>query len=98
AALPDQVERRFAGNDLVWFVGRSAEHAHRVVVGKHHVPDWFGGDLAHALDDFTGHERCGLRIDDHDAVIADDHTGVWVAFGSERIGVPRKLLELDLLG
>src|SRR2546423_1291878 len=50
-----------------------------------------------ALYAFFRHKRRGLRVDHHDAVVADDDAGVRIAFGGEGIAVLREPLEADLL-
>src|SRR5690606_34394336 len=72
-------------------------HAHRVVVGQHDVLDRQVGDLAHLGDHALRGHRGGGGIDDHHAVVADDHAGVGVALGGVGPGVVGQLLPADLL-
>ena len=58
-----------------------AEHAHGMIVRQQNVFDRLVGHLGDARYDVLGHQRCRLRVDDHAAVVADDHAGVRVAFG-----------------
>jgi hypothetical protein len=62
ATLDDQVVGVLAGDDLLRLVGARAEHAHRVVVRQHDVPDRLVGHLADAADHVGGHRRRGLRV------------------------------------
>ena len=97
AALGDHGAAGVGGDDLLRLVGRGAEHAHGVIVRQHHVLDGLVGDLGDPLDDLPGHGRRRLRVDDDDAVVADDHAAVGVALGGEGVEVAADLGEGDLL-
>ena len=95
AALDDQVIGIAAGDDVFGLVPGCAENPHRVVVREHDVFDRLARHLADAPNDVLGHDRCGLGIDHHHRVIADDDAGVRVAFRGEGIGVIGQLVEAD---
>ncbi len=97
AALHDQIVGVAARDDLLGAVGRSAQHAHRMIVRQQDVPDRLVGDLADARDDVLRHDRGRLRVDHHNAVVADDDAGVRVAFRRVGISIVRQLVEGDLL-
>ena len=97
AALGDHGAAFLRADHLLRLVGRGAEHAHGVVVREHDVLDRLVGDLAHAVDDQLGHHRRRLRVDDDDAVVADDHAAVGIALGREGVEVAADLGEGDLL-
>ena len=97
AALADEAERAPAGDDLLGLVGGGAQHAHRVIVRQHDVLDRLRGHATDAPDHLARHERRGLRVDHHHAVVADDHAGVRIALGGEGVGALREALERDLL-
>ena len=60
------------------------------------VFDRLVGDLADAANYILRHYRCGLRVDHHHAVVADDYPGVRVAFGGVGVGVLAQFVEADL--
>ena len=97
AALGDHGAAVLRADHLLRLVGRGAEHAHGVIVREHHVLDGLVGDLPHAVDDELGHHRRRLRVDDDDAVVADDHAAVGIALGREGVEVAADLGEGDLL-
>ena len=97
AALRDHGATGVRGDDLLRLVGRGAEHTHRVIMRQHHVFDRLVGHLGDPLDDLPGHRRRRLRVDDDDAVIADDHPAIGVALGGEGVEVAADLGEGDLL-
>ena len=68
-----------------------------MIVRQHHVFDGLVGDLGDALDHLPGHRRRRLRVDDDDAVVADDDTAVGIALGGEGIKTAADLAERDLL-
>ena len=78
-------------------VGRSAQHAHGVVVAERDVFDGLVRHLADAADHVLRHDGRGLGVDHHDRIIANDDAGVRVAFGGIGPGVLGQLLEGDLL-
>jgi hypothetical protein len=101
AALDDHLVGATAGDDLLRAFGevrRRAEHAHRVVVRQHHVLDRLVRDRADLGDQVLRHGGRGGGVDDHHAVVADDHAGIGVALGRVGVGVFGKLGEGDLLG
>ncbi len=53
--------------------------------------------LAHARDDVLRHCGRRLRIDDHDAVVADDDAGIGIALCRVGVGALRKPGERDRL-
>ena len=100
AALDNQLVRVAAGDDLLRAfleIGRSAEHAHRVVVGEQHVLDRQRRDLADAPDEVLRHRRRRLRVGHHHRLVADEDTGVRIALGGVCVGVLREARERDLL-
>ena len=97
AALDDQLVGITAGDDMLRLVARRAEHAHRVIVRQRHIADRFVGHRADVADHVLRHHRRGLRVDHHDAVVADHHAGVRVAFGRVGVGVIRQPVETDFL-
>jgi len=86
-----------AHDDLIGAVSRGPQHTHRVIVGQHHMADGFVGDAADLFDDLARQTRGGLCLHDHDAVVADDHAGVRVAFGGEGPQIAAHLVEGDFL-
>ena len=71
------------GDDFRGVIGRGAKNPHRVIMRQHHMLDRLVGHGADFLDHHVGEPRRCLRVDHHDAVIADDHAGVRVAFCGE---------------
>jgi hypothetical protein len=66
-------------------------------VRQHHVLDRLDRDFAHTLDHLPRQHRRRLRIDDDDAVVADDDAAVGVALGGKGIKLRPDLTERDLL-
>ena len=97
AALGDHRAGLVAHDDRRCLIGGRAQHAHGVVVGQHQMADRLVGDFAHLLDHLAGQARGGLRLDDHDAVVADDDAGVRIALGGEGPQALADLGEGDLL-
>lgn len=60
------------------------------------MADRLVGDAADAVDDLAGQSRRGLSLDDHDAVITDDHAGIGITLGREGIEPVTHLGERDL--
>jgi gamma-glutamyltranspeptidase/glutathione hydrolase len=56
-----------------------------------------GPGRAHFLDHFVGQTRRGLRLDDHDALVAYDDAGVRIAFRREGVKIAADLGKGDLL-
>ena len=96
AALRNEIVGVAAGDDVLGLVARRAQHAHGVIVRQHDVLDRLVGDRPDAADHILRHHRRGLRVDDHDRVVADYDTGVRVALGRIRIRVLGELVEADL--
>ena len=72
-------------DDLRRIISRSAEHPHRVVMGKNQMADRLVGDLADIRDHLARKARGGLGLDHHHALVANDHPGIWVALGGKGI-------------
>jgi hypothetical protein len=51
------------------------------------VFDRLVGDPSDAIDHLAGHDRGGLGVDDHHAVVADDNPRIGIAFGSKGIKI-----------
>ena len=60
-----------------------AEYANRVIVRQHDMLNRFVGDGADLLNHLAGETGSRLRVDDHDAVVADDYAGVRVSLCGE---------------
>ena len=54
-----------------------------MIVGQNDMGDGFVGDLSYFFDDLVSQTRGGLGLDNHNRGVADDHSGVWVTFGSK---------------
>ena len=54
-------------------------------MGQNDMVERLVGDRADAIDHLARQTRSGLRLDHHDAVIADDHTGIGIALGGEGV-------------
>jgi hypothetical protein len=62
-------------------------------VGEQDIFDRLVGDLGDARDHVIGHRRRRLRIDDHDAVVADDDAGIGIALGGVGVKPGADLIE-----
>ena len=94
-ALVDHGVTGLRGDDLRSVIGRGAQHAHCMIVREHNMLDRLVGDGADLLDHHVGKPRCRLRVDNQDAVIADNDTGIGVAFGGKGPEVAPNLGEAD---
>ena len=64
---------------------------------QYKVADRLVCHAAYFFDDFFSQPRCRLRLDDHHAFVADDHAGVWIAFGCEGPEVFAHFVKRDFL-
>ena len=96
-ALVDHGMAGFRGDDLRRVIGRGAQHAHRMIVREHNMLDRLVGDGADLLDHHVGKPRRRLRVDDHDAVVADNDAGIGVALGGKGPEIAPDLGEADRL-
>ena len=87
----------FGHDDLLRAKCRRPQHAYGVVVGQHHMADRFVGDRADAFNDLIRQTRCGLRFDDHHAVVADDDARVRIALGGKGVETLAHLGKGDFL-
>ena len=83
------------GEDFRAGIGRGAEHAHGVIMRQQDIFDRLVGDLGDAIDHLLRHHRRRLGVDDHHAIIADDHPGIGIAFGGEGIEIGPDRVEGD---
>ena len=83
--------------DLLRAESACAQNTYCVVVGQGHMRDRFVGDGTHAFDHLVCQTRSRLRLDNHHAVVTDDHTRVRVTLGGESIEPFANLGEADLL-
>jgi hypothetical protein len=97
AALFDHGGGGVRHDDFFGTVGRSTQHADGVIVGQDDMADRLVDVCAHAVDHLARKARGCLRLDDHDAVVADDDAGVWITFGGERVKAIAHLREADFL-
>ena len=87
--------RGVRGEDFGPDISGGAEHAHGVVVREQDVFDRLVGDLRHAIDHLARHHRRGLGVDDHHAIVADNHPGIGIAFSGEGIEIGADRVEGD---
>ena len=97
AALDDELLRDVGGDDLGPFIGRGAEHAHRVVVREHDMLHRLVRHAADARDHVPRHVGRRLRIDDEYGIVADHHAGIRVALRGVAVESGAELVEGDLL-
>jgi len=83
SALGDHRARRIRHDDLIGSKGRCAENANRMIVGQNDVADRLVGNFADLFDDFVRKARGRLRLNDHHAVIANDHARVRITLSGE---------------
>lgn len=69
-----------------------------MVVGEHNVPDRLVGNFTDAANHVLRHDRGGLGVDHHDAVVADDHASVRITLGGIGIEPLGQFGEADSLG
>src|SRR6476659_1005198 len=95
AAFDDQAPRAGGSKNFRTPIGRSTQDAHSMILAEQDIFDRLVGDLLDPIDHLLRHHRGGLRIYHHDAVVADDHPGIGIAFGSESIEVGSDRIEAD---
>ena len=96
-ALGHHGARHIAHNDLIRTIGRRPQHPDRMIMGQRQMGDRLVGHAADLFDDLMRQTRGRLRLHDHHAVVADDHTGIRVALGGKGPDVAAHFLERDLL-
>ena len=98
--LPAFMDHRLAGlrgDDFRGVIGRCAKNPHRVVMRQHDMLDRLVGHATDLFHNLVGKARRRLRVDDHDAFIADNDAGIRVALGREGPQVAPDLGKADRL-